>query len=108
MTRAGLRGNSCPIEAFDENCPYSPQFNQIIRDFIRFTFVIGMRNQALRVQITSRKIRRVVIVQCIVSFTLDFELPLMQKQIDWVVANKTFARLAIVEPLNQIGSLGRV
>ena len=45
--------------------------NQIIRDFIRFTFVIGMRTQALRVQVTSKKMRRVVIVQCIVSFRRD-------------------------------------
>jgi hypothetical protein len=30
MTRAGLSGNSCPIEAFDENCPYSPQFQLMI------------------------------------------------------------------------------
>jgi hypothetical protein len=30
MTRAGLSGNSCPIEAFDENCPYSPQFQLVI------------------------------------------------------------------------------
>jgi ABC-type uncharacterized transport system substrate-binding protein len=25
-----LSGNSCPIEAFDENCPYSPQFQLVI------------------------------------------------------------------------------
>jgi len=30
MTRAGLSGNSCPIEAFDENCPCSPQFQLVI------------------------------------------------------------------------------
>jgi hypothetical protein len=30
MTRARLSGNSCPIEAFDENCPYSPQFQLVI------------------------------------------------------------------------------
>jgi hypothetical protein len=30
MTRAGLSGNSCPIEAFNENCPYSPQFQLVI------------------------------------------------------------------------------
>ena len=36
-------------------------------DFIRFAFVIGMRIQAPRVQVTSKKMRRVVIVQCIVS-----------------------------------------
>ena len=37
------------------------------RDFIRFAFVIGMRIQVPRVQVTSKKMRRVVIVQCIVS-----------------------------------------
>ena len=36
-------------------------------DFIRFAFVIGMRLQVPRVQVTSKKMRRVVIVQCIVS-----------------------------------------
>jgi uncharacterized membrane protein len=36
-------------------------------DFIRFAFVIGMRIQVPRVHITSKKMRRVVIVQCIVS-----------------------------------------
>jgi uncharacterized membrane protein len=36
-------------------------------DFIRFAFVIGMRIQVPRVQATSKKLRRVVIVQCIVS-----------------------------------------
>src|SRR5450759_4081365 len=36
-------------------------------DFIRFAFVIGMRIQAPRVQVTSKKMRRVVIVRCIVS-----------------------------------------
>jgi uncharacterized membrane protein len=36
-------------------------------DFIRFAFVIGMRIQVPRVQVTSKKMRRVVIVHCIVS-----------------------------------------
>src|ERR1039457_5596376 len=36
MTRAGLRGNSCPIEAFDENCPYSPQFQSDYSGFYPF------------------------------------------------------------------------
>jgi uncharacterized membrane protein len=36
-------------------------------DFIRFAFVIGMRIQVPHVQVTSKKMRRVVIVQCIVS-----------------------------------------
>jgi uncharacterized membrane protein len=40
-------------------------------DFIRFAFVIGMRIQAPRVQVTSKKMRRVVIVQCIVSVILN-------------------------------------
>ena len=37
-------------------------------DFIRFAFVIGMR---IQVQVTSKKMRRVVIVQCIVSVILN-------------------------------------
>jgi len=37
-------------------------------DFIRFAFVIGMRIHVPRVQVTSKKMRRVVIVQCIVSY----------------------------------------
>jgi uncharacterized membrane protein len=40
-------------------------------DFIRFAFVIGMRIQVPRVQVTSKKMRRVVIVQCIVSVILN-------------------------------------
>jgi uncharacterized membrane protein len=40
-------------------------------DFIRFAFVIGMRIQVPRVQVTSKKLRRVVIVQCIVSVILN-------------------------------------
>src|SRR5450759_4033938 len=40
-------------------------------DFIRFAFVMGMRIKAPRVQVTSKKMRRVVIVQCIVSVILN-------------------------------------
>jgi uncharacterized membrane protein len=43
-------------------------------DFIRFAFVIGMRIQVPRVQVTSKKMRRVVIVQCIVSVILNLSI----------------------------------
>jgi uncharacterized membrane protein len=43
-------------------------------DFIRFALVIGMRIQAPRVQVTSKKMRRVVIVQCIVSFIFNLSI----------------------------------
>jgi hypothetical protein len=43
-------------------------------DFISFAFVIGLRIQAPRVQITSKKMRRVVIVQCLVSFILNLSI----------------------------------
>jgi uncharacterized membrane protein len=43
-------------------------------DLIRFAFVIGMRIQSPRVQVTSKKMRRVVIVQCIVSFILNLSI----------------------------------
>jgi uncharacterized membrane protein len=43
-------------------------------DFIRFAFVIGMRIQVPRVQITSKKMRRVVIVQCIVSVIFNLSI----------------------------------
>jgi len=36
-------------------------------DFIRFAFVIGMRIHVPRAQVSSKKMRRAVIVQCIVS-----------------------------------------
>lgn len=36
-------------------------------DFIRFALVIGMRIQVPRVQVTSKRMRRVVMVQCLVS-----------------------------------------
>jgi uncharacterized membrane protein len=40
-------------------------------DFIRFAFVIGMRIHAPRVQVTSKKMRRAVIIQCILSVILN-------------------------------------
>ena len=40
-------------------------------DFIRFAFVIGMRIQVPRVQVTSKKMRRAVIVQCILSVIIN-------------------------------------
>jgi len=43
-------------------------------DFIRFTFVIGMRFRAPRAQVTSRKMRRVVIAHCVVSFVLNLSI----------------------------------
>jgi uncharacterized membrane protein len=43
-------------------------------DFIRFAFVIGMRIQVPRVQVTSKKMRRVVIVQCIVSVIFNLSI----------------------------------
>jgi uncharacterized membrane protein len=43
-------------------------------DFIRFAFVIGMRLQVPRVQVTSKKMRRVVIVQCIVSVIFNLSI----------------------------------
>jgi uncharacterized membrane protein len=46
-------------------------------DFIRFALVIGMRIQVPRVQVTSRKMRRVVIVQCIVSFILNLSIVML-------------------------------
>jgi len=47
-------------------------------DFIRFAFVIGMRIQVPRVQVTSRKMRRAVIVQCIVSFIFNLSILVLQ------------------------------
>jgi uncharacterized membrane protein len=43
-------------------------------DFIRFAFVIGMRIQVPRVQVTSKKMRRAVIVQSIVSFIFNLSI----------------------------------
>jgi uncharacterized membrane protein len=43
-------------------------------DFIRFAFVIGMRIQVPRVQVTSKKKRRAVIVQSIVSFIFNLSI----------------------------------
>jgi uncharacterized membrane protein len=43
-------------------------------DFIRFAFVIGMRIQVPRVQVTSKKMRRAVILQCIVSFIINLSI----------------------------------
>jgi uncharacterized membrane protein len=43
-------------------------------DFIRFAFVIGIRIQVPRVQVKSKKIRRVVIVQCIVSVIFNLSI----------------------------------
>jgi uncharacterized membrane protein len=43
-------------------------------DFIRFAFIIGMRIQVPRVQVTSKEMRRVVIVQCIVSVILNLSI----------------------------------
>ena len=43
-------------------------------DFIRFAFVIGMRIQVPRVQVTSKKMRRVVILQCIASVILNLSI----------------------------------
>ena len=43
-------------------------------DFIRFAFVIGMRIHVPRVQVTSKKMRRVVIVQCIVSVIFNLSI----------------------------------
>ena len=40
-------------------------------DFIRFAFVIGMRIHAPCVQVTSKKLRRTIIVQCILSVILN-------------------------------------
>jgi uncharacterized membrane protein len=43
-------------------------------DFIRFAFVIGMRIHVPRVQVTSKKMRRVVIVQCTVSVVFNLSI----------------------------------
>jgi uncharacterized membrane protein len=43
-------------------------------NFIRFAFIIGMRIQVPRVQVTSKKMRRVVIVQCIVSVIFNLSI----------------------------------
>ena len=43
-------------------------------DFIRFAFVIGLGIQVPRVQVTSKKMRRVVIVQSILSFILNLSI----------------------------------
>jgi uncharacterized membrane protein len=43
-------------------------------DFIRFAFVIGMRIQVPRVQVTSKKMRRVVILQCVASVILNLSI----------------------------------
>lgn len=43
-------------------------------DFIRFAFVIGMRIGTPRAQVTSRKMRRVVIAHCAVSFILNLSI----------------------------------
>ena len=43
-------------------------------DFIQFAFVIGMRIQVPRVQVTSKKMRRAVIVQSIVSFIFNLSI----------------------------------
>src|SRR5450631_4055319 len=43
-------------------------------DFIRFAFVIGMRIQVPRVQVTSKKMRRAVIMQCVVSVILNLSI----------------------------------
>ena len=43
-------------------------------DFIRFAFVLGMRIQVPSVQVTSKKMRRVVIVQCIVSAIFNLSI----------------------------------
>jgi uncharacterized membrane protein len=43
-------------------------------DFIRFAFVISMRIQVPRVQVTSKEIRRVVIVQCVVSVIFNLSI----------------------------------
>src|ERR1039458_1231466 len=43
-------------------------------DFIHFAFVLGMRIQVPRVQVTSKKMRRVVILQCIVSVILNLSI----------------------------------
>jgi len=43
-------------------------------DFIRFAFVIGIRIHVPRVQVTSKKMRRVVIVQCIVSVIFNLSI----------------------------------
>ena len=40
-------------------------------NFIRFAFVIGMRIQAPRVQVTSKKMRRVVLAHSVLSFILS-------------------------------------
>ena len=40
-------------------------------DFIRFAFVIGMRIQAPRVQVTSKEMRRVVLAHSVLSFILS-------------------------------------
>jgi uncharacterized membrane protein len=40
-------------------------------DFIHFAFVIGMRIQTPRVPVTSKKMRRAVIVHCIMSMILN-------------------------------------
>jgi uncharacterized membrane protein len=40
-------------------------------DFIRFAFVIGMRIQAPRAQVTSQRMRRIVVLQCIISVIIN-------------------------------------
>jgi uncharacterized membrane protein len=57
-------------------------------DFIRFAFIIGMRIQVPRVQVTSKKMRRVVIVQCIVSvifnlFILALAILILARGFQW-------------------------
>src|ERR1039457_5762711 len=42
--------------------------------FIRYAFVIGMRIQVPRVHVTSKRTRRVVIVQCIVSVIFNLSI----------------------------------
>ena len=54
----GKSANSSNSELLFPNNPL-PDY----RDFIRFAFVIGLRIQAPRVQVTRKKMRRMVIVQ---------------------------------------------
>ena len=62
----GKSANSSNSELLFPNNPLPDYW-----DFIRSAFVIGLRIQAPRVQVTNKKMRRVVIVQCIVSFILN-------------------------------------
>jgi uncharacterized membrane protein len=61
-------------KAGSDNSGFEFPNNPLYWDFIRFAFVIGMRIHVPRVQVTSKKMRRVVIVQCIVSVIFNLSI----------------------------------